>query len=179
MNASSDCPTGLSQRTSEPYVQKSDERVLGPLRRAKWQVAVAEELAEPTRMELILVAGADGAVIDFELRSENPSSFRLLGCAFYGVAGCSLAGAFVRKAPMRDILFNMCRRALLTGSRQTVALDQAELLGGSLEVWLSEGGLTASVTFPEAVQRLTIAKRVLEEIAHSSNALVFPSSISM
>lgn len=162
-----------------------DGGLLGPMRRAQWNVAVLSELAEPGRMVLIPVVEREGRVVDFTWQWASPTVTLLLGCTGEDLSGRTLTQV-LGASPLRNALFETCHRAFLDRSTQTAAVNGSDWQG-RLDAHASAGGLTAVLTSSSAIDRFVAAQGVLRELeqlsgstcargAHRSETLPEPGS---
>lgn len=136
--------------------------LVGPMHRAKWNVAVLSELAEPGRMVLIPVVGREGRVGDFMWRRASPTVTLMLGCAGEDLSERTLTQVLGAGA-LRDALFETCHRAFLNRSPQTAAVTCGDWRG-RLVAHPSSAGVTAVLTCALAIERVIAAQRVLREL---------------
>lgn len=140
--------------------------LLGPMRRAKWNVAVHFEMAEPGRMMMIPVVEPEGRVGDFRCHCASPTVTWMLGCAGEDLSGRTLT-QILGASPLRDTLFETCHQAFLNRLPQTAAVNGVEWRG-SIDALPSSAGLTVVLTSSSAIERVIVAQRVLRELDQSS-----------
>ena len=85
---------------------------MNPLQRAKWQLAVLGELAQPGFMHLAPVLDERRDVLDFTWSEASPTSTRALGCAGKDLVGRSLKQVLA-ECGIRLSIMAACRSAFL------------------------------------------------------------------
>ncbi len=131
---------------------------LGPLRRARWNVAVLTELAEPGFMELLPILAEDDSVIDFECKRASPTAALMLGRAGEDLTGRSLRN-FV-EGSLGERLFEACKSAFVSG-RSEVAKVQVGELSVLHRVHATHDGVSIHMTCLSAMERMAVAQQVL------------------
>ncbi len=136
--------------------------ILGPICRARWNLAVLSELAEPGRMALVPVVGREGRVSDFMWRYASPTVTLTLGCAGEDLSGLTLTQVLGASA-LRDALFEICHRTILSRSSLTAAVKVGDWRGRFV-AHPSSAGLTGVLTSSSAIRRVIAAQRILREL---------------
>jgi hypothetical protein len=147
--------TPVSSPQPDPAAAHSERLVL--LHRARWNLAVLEELAKPGHMALAPVFDDAGQVIDFTWREASPTATLALGCAGEDLVGRRLKQVLVECAIDASVFVNY----------QTVFLQQQTLV---LEVESKNGAtfhnisphparLTVEITCAAATDRAAAAQR--------------------
>jgi hypothetical protein len=85
---------------------------MNPLHRAKWQLAVLGELAQPGFMRLAPVLDERRDVVDFRWLEASPTSTQALGCAGKDLVGRSLKQVLA-ECGIRLSMMAACRSAFL------------------------------------------------------------------
>ena len=132
---------------------------MNALQRARWQLAILSELAQPGFMQLAPVLEEGRDVRDFRWFEASPTSTRALECAGKDLVGRSLkqvlAECGIRPSIMaayRSAFLDRCSRVERVEGKDGMALQQI-----SPSPW----GLTVKVTNQAAVERVLEAQRVV------------------
>ena len=135
---------------------------MNPLQRAKWQLAVLGELAQPGFMRLAPVLGGSKDVLDFRWLEASPTSTRALGCEGKDLAGRSLKQVLAEcgiclsiMAACRSAFLGQCSRVEHVEGEDGMALHQ---------ISPSRWELSIRVTNQAAVERVLSAQRVLSQL---------------
>jgi len=140
---------------------------LNPLQCAKWQYALATELAEPGLMNLVPLRDTAGCVIDFEwTRATNMAAHLLIGQPIELLGRqflFTMAGH-----PDASRLFEVYRAALTdqvvhtTESRNEIDTDNANVVH---TINASDGLISVVLHSPDAIARAEQVRRVLSAMA--------------
>ena len=135
---------------------------MNPLQRARWQLAVLSELAQPGFMHLAPVLDERRDVLDFRWLEASPTSTRALGCVGRDLVGRSLkqvlAGCGVCPSIMvacRSAILGQCSRVEHVEGKDGMALHQ---------ISPSRWELSINITSQAAVERVLSAQRVLSQL---------------
>ena len=137
-------------------------RALEPLARARWQLAVLTELAQPGHMEMSPVRDRSGRVLDFEWRDSDPLAALTFGCAGEEMFGRRLRKSFA-STPLVGPLFDMYLRTLLSGRPQFVRILAGEW-SAMHHARPSSQGVKVIVTKAAAVARAAAAQRSVRSL---------------
>ena len=125
---------------------------MNALQRARWQLAILSELAQPGFMQLAPVLEEGGDVLDFRWLEASPTSTRALECAGKDLVGRSLkqvlAECGIRPSIMaayRSAFLDRCSRVERVEGKDGMALHKI-----SPSPW----GMTVKVTNQAAVERV-------------------------
>ena len=135
---------------------------LGPLRRAKWNLAVLAELAAPCQMELAPVRDPQGRLVDFQWRSADPLAALTLGLPGTELSGQSLLRLLWRKA-LGATLFQTYELAVRRDQAQVIRLRVGDW-SGMHRVRPTEHGITVVLTSSSAVLKVIAAQRALQAL---------------
>ena len=135
---------------------------MNPLQRAKWQLAVRGELAQPGFMRLAPVFDGSRDVLDFTWLEASPTSTRALGCAGRDLVGRSLKQVLAEYG-VRPSMMAACRSAFLG---QCSRVEHVEGKDGMAlhQISPSSWELSIAVTNQAAVERVLSAQRVLSQL---------------
>ena len=132
---------------------------MNPLQRARWQLSVLSELAQPGFMRLAPVLEESTDVLDFRWLEASPTSTRALQCAGKDLVGRSLKQVLAEcgmrlsiMAAYRSAFLEQCSRVECVEGKDGMALHQI-----SPSPW----ELTVTVTHQAAVERVLAAQRVV------------------
>ena len=132
---------------------------MNPSQRARWQLAVLSELAQPGFMHLAPVLDESRDVLDFRWLEASPTSTRALGCAGKDLVGRSLKQVLAEcgmrlsmMAAYRSAFLEQCSRVERVESEDGMALHQ---------ISPSPRELTVKVINQAAVERVLEAQRVV------------------
>ena len=132
---------------------------MNALQRARWQLAVLSELAQPGFMRLAPVLEEGTDVLDFRWLEASPTSTRALECPGKDLVGRSLKQVLAEcgmrlsiMAAYRSAFLEQCSRVERVEGKDGMALHQI-----SPSPW----GLTVNVTNQAAVERVLAAQRVV------------------
>ena len=135
---------------------------MNPLQRAKWQLAVLGELAQPGFMRLAPALDGSRDVLDFRWLEASPTSTRALGCAGKDLVGRSLKQVLAEcgiclsiMAACRSAFLEQCSRVEHVEGKDGMALHQ---------ISPSRWELTIKVINQAAVERVLSAQRVLIQL---------------
>ena len=135
---------------------------MNPLQRAKWQLAVLSELAQPGFMHLAPVLDESRDVLDFRWLEASPTLTRALRCAGRDLVGRSLKQVLaeygVRPSMMVACLsafLGQCSRGEHVEGKNGMALHQ---------ISPSSWELSIKVTNQAAVERVLSAQRVVSQL---------------
>lgn len=130
------------------------------LGRAKWDLAVLVELAQPGHMALAPVFDEDGQVIDFIWRAASPTSTLALGCAGEDLVGRTLKQVLAECA-IDGSLFARYRVVFLQGQAQVLRVAGKD---GVTVHTISPlpAGLTVEVTRVAAMNRVLAAQQAVQ-----------------
>ena len=135
---------------------------MNPLQRARWQLAVLSELAQPGVMHLAPVLNESRDVVDFRWLEASPTSTRALGCAGKDLVGRSLKQVLAECGVHLSIMA-ACRSAFLEQRSRVEHVDGRD--GIALhQISPSRWELTIKVTTQAAVERVLSAQRVLSQL---------------
>ena len=135
---------------------------MNPLQRARWQLAVLSELAQPGVMHLAPVLNESRDVVDFRWLEASPTSTRALGCAGKDLVGRSLKQVLAECGVHLSIMA-ACRSAFLEQRSRVEHVDGRD--GIALhQISPSRWELTIKVTNQAAVERVLSAQRVLSQL---------------
>jgi hypothetical protein len=98
-----------------------------PLLRARWNLAVAEELAAPCYMEFVSVRDLKGNVLDFQWRFVDPHATFALGCVGAHLVGQRLLR--VLTPVLGDALFDTYRLAIRRERPQAIRMRVGQWRG--------------------------------------------------
>ena len=135
---------------------------MNPLQRAKWQLAVLSELAQPGFMHLAPVLDERRDVLDFRWLEASPTSTRALGCVGRDLVGRSLKQVLA-ECGVRPSIMAACRSAFLG---QCSRVEHVEGKDGMAlhQISPSRWELSIKVTNQAAVERVLSAQRVLSQL---------------
>ena len=135
---------------------------MNPLQRARWQLAVLSELAQPGVMHLAPVLNESRDVVDFRWLEASPTPTRALGCAGKDVVGRSLKQVLT-EGGIRLSIMAACRSAF---REQRSRVENVEGKDGMAlhQISPSRWDLTIKVTNQPAVERVLSAQRVLSQL---------------
>jgi len=126
------------------------------LDRAKWNLAVLAELAEPGHMALAAVFDNAGQVVDFAWREASPTATLALGCAGEELVGRTLKQVLVECA-IDPCVFDSYRTVFLQTRAQVFRVGGKD--GDTLHaISPLPPGLTVEVTRVAAIDRVTAAQ---------------------
>lgn len=132
------------------------------MQRAKWQLAVLGELAQPGFMRLAPVLDGSRDVLDFTWLEASPTSTRALGCGGKDLVGRSLKQVLAEcgiclslMAACRSAFLEQCSRVEYVEGKDGMALHQ---------ISPSRWELTIKVINQAAVERVLSAQRVLSQL---------------
>lgn len=135
---------------------------MNPLQRAKWQLAVLAELAQPGFMHLAPVLDESRDVRDFTWLEASPTLTRALGCAGEDLAGRMLKQVLVEcgihlsmVAACRSAFIDQCSRVELVEGKDGMMVCQ---------ISPSRREVTIKVTSRAAVERVLSAQQVLSQL---------------
>ena len=135
---------------------------MNPLQRAKWQLAVLSELAQPGFMHLAPVLDESRDVLDFRWLEASPTSTRALGCVGRDLVGRSLKQVLAQcgvcpsiMAACRSAFLGQCSRVEHVEGKDGMAMHQ---------ISPSRWELSIKVTNQAAVERVLSAQRVLSQL---------------
>jgi len=132
---------------------------MNPSQRARWQLAVLSELAQPGFMHLAPVLDESRDVLDFRWLEASPTSTRALGCEGKDLVGRSLKQVLA-ECGIRLSMMAACRSAFL---EQCSRVEHVEGKDGMAlhQISPSPRELTVKVINQAAVERVLAAQRVL------------------
>ena len=135
---------------------------MNPLQRAKWQLAVLSELAQPVFMLLAPVRDERRDVLDFRWLEAMPTSTLALGCAGRDLVGRSLKQVLA-ECVVRPSMMSTCRSAFLAQCSRVEYVEGKD--GMALhQISPSRWELSIKVTNQAAVERVLSAQRVLSQL---------------
>jgi hypothetical protein len=131
------------------------------LDRAKWELAVLDELAQPGHMALAAVFDGTGQVVDFTWQEASPTATRALGCAGEDLVGRALKQVLVACA-MDASVFDSYRTVFLQQRAETLRVDGQD--GVALHaISPLPNGLSVEVTCIAAMDRVLAAQQAVRE----------------
>ena len=134
--------------------------LLTATQRARWDVAVLEELAAPCAMELAAIVDALGSLIDFEWHFADS-----LATLTLGNAGADLSGIRLTQLPdqslLAALLFSTYASVWQSSQPQSVQVTCGDW-SGEHDVCRSATGVSVRVTSSAAVLRHMVAERHLQ-----------------
>jgi len=135
---------------------------MNPWQRAKWQLAVLSELAQPGFMRLAPVLDESRDVLDFRWLEASPTSTQAFGCAGIDLLGRSLKQVLA-ECRIRLSILAACRSAFL---EQCSRVEHVEGKHGMAlhQISPSRWELTIKVTNQGAVERVLSAQRGLSQL---------------
>lgn len=132
------------------------------LGRARWDLAVLTELAEPGHMALAPVFGGGGEVVNFTWQKASPTSALALGCAGEDLVG-RLLKQVLDKCAMDASVFDSYRAVFLQQRAQVVRVDGPD--GVTVHsISALPTGLIVDVTRVAAMDRALAAQRAVGEL---------------
>lgn len=144
----------------QPHSSAEHSEGLTRLQRARWELAVLEELAKPGQMALAPVFDDAGQVIDFTWQEASPTATRALGCVGEDLVGRRLRQVLVEYA-MDDSVFVSYQTAFL--QQQTHLLHVANKDGATVHsISPLPASLTVGVTCTTALDRVAAAQQAVQ-----------------
>lgn len=140
---------------------------LGPLARARWNLAVLTELAEPGDMELLPILAEDESVIDFEWSRASPTATWMLGRAGEDLTGRRLRTFF--EGDLGERLFEVYKCAVVSG-RSEIAKVEVGDLSVMHRVFSKHDGVSVHMTCLSAMERMAAAGVVLLALMSTTGA---------
>lgn len=155
--------THASRLSPQPELTAALAERLTLLQRARWNLAVLVELAQPGHMALAPVFDDGGEVIDFAWQEASPTATLALGCAGEDLVGHKLKQVLVACA-MDVSVFATYRTVFLQQRAETLRIDGQD---GITEHAISPlpGSLTVEVTRVAAMDRARAAQQAVRELA--------------
>ena len=135
---------------------------MNSLQRAKWQLAVLAELAQPGFMHLAPVLDESKDVLDFTCLKASPTSTRVLGFAGEDLVGRMLKQVLV-ECGIHLSMVAACRSAFID---QCSRVEHVEGKDGMMvcQISPSRREMTIKVTSRAAVERVLSAQQVLSQL---------------
>jgi hypothetical protein len=158
MNSSTTNTTRLSPQPNPAAAHRERMTLLD---RAKWNLAVLGELAQPGHMALAAVFDDAGQVIDFTWQEASPTATLALGCAGEDLVGRALKQVLVECAIDASV-FDSYRTVFLQQRAETLRVDGPD--GVTLHaISPLPDGLTVEVTCIAAMDRVLAAQQAVLE----------------
>ena len=160
-------PSAMAFERSVPFDEsRADSKTrtgfMNPLQRARWQLAVLVELAEPGHMHLRPVLDDCRDVLDFTWLEASPTSTRAFGCAGEDLVGRSLRQVLA-DCEMDPSVVVAYRLAFLEQRSRVAHIDGKD--GMVLhQISSSRWGVTVKVTSQTAVERVLSAELVARQL---------------
>ena len=156
--------TAYAPRLSpQPELAAAHAERMTLLHRARWNLAVLVELAEPGHMVLAPVFDDGGEVIDFAWQEASPTATLALGCAGEGLVGHMLKQVLVEGA-MDVSVFATYRTVFLQQRAETLRINGQD--GIAVHAMSPPpGSLTVEVTRVSAMDRALSAQQAVRELA--------------
>jgi hypothetical protein len=156
-----------TRRECLPGGRTSVRTPMDSLRRARWELSVLAELADPGEMQLSAVFDDAGQVVDFEWRRLSPVVTLALGCAGANLVGHRLL-VFFEGSPLGEMLFDTYRLVLHS---RTARIARVVSQDGACIHQVSEStlGVRVRVTNTTAVERVISAQHALHALEARAN----------